>query len=280
MMPKSIIVDTDVNLIQAIRIIHALSESSFSIDLPLKEQQKLSVLAKKFNISFSNGVEKGLRFSEIVKVEHFSNNPNSVIGNIHRPLIFPHQIVAFCKSIWSEKRINRYTFMGLLTGSRKNLLDQWIGNNISQGKINLYSNKSLVSKIKKKVFQALNIDNTSIQKIGELTIWSSTRGRQFPLKSWDENYYSILVDSEFVLCPSGDFVWTYRFFEAVLCGAMPIVEEPCESYAGFRYKLMGEDAKQFKWNLEDAEYNYSLCVKRITIPLHELNTDLERLSVE
>ncbi len=277
MIPKSISIDIDINLIQSIRMIHALSESEFTISLPLREQKKLLPLSERFNIPFTDTDENGLKFSQIVKTDHFSNDPNSVIGSIHRPLIFPQQLVKFCKSLWHEKRVNRYTFTGLLTGSRKNLLEQWMVRNIKQGKIGLHTDESLISKVKKRIFRAFNLDNTTTLKIGDLTIWSSTRGRQFPLKSWDENYYLIMSNSEFVLCPSGDFVWTYRFFEAILCGAIPIVEEVCNSYSGFRFKFMSDDAKEYTWSEEDAEYNYNLCVRRITIPLEELNSELNRL---
>ncbi len=273
---KSISIDTDVNLIQSIRIIHALSESEFKINLPFKERKKLSVLINKFKLDFHDYEDDALKFSQLVKVDHFANNPNSIVGTIQRPLIFPHQIVKFCKSIWSEKREHKYTFAGLFTGSRKNLLEQWMVRNIRNTKINLATDRSFISKLKKKVFNTLNLDNTSIKKIDDLIIWSSTRGRQFPLKSWDENYYSIMANSEFVLCPSGDFIWTYRFFEAILCGAIPIVEEACEAYTGFRFRSMSEDAKKFVWKADDAEYNYNLCISRITIPLEELNVELNR----
>ena len=37
-------------------------------------------------------------------------------------------------------------------------------------------------------------------------------------------YWDMMQRAKYVLCPDGDFVWTYRFFEAVACGAIPIIE--------------------------------------------------------
>lgn len=61
----------------------------------------------------------------------------------------------------------------------------------------------------------------------------------FQKKSWDTEYYDILSQSKFVICPSGDFIWSYRFFEAI-------------------------------------EHNYALCVDRITIDKKMLNSELKK----
>ena len=106
------------------------------------------------------------------------------------------------------------------------------------------------------------------------TSWSSNRGRKFPIKSWDDDYFKVLGDSQFVLCPSGVCVWSYRFFESILCGAIPIVESNCEAYEGFRFKYMTDDASTFVWTKEDAEYNYNLCIERITIAPEVLKSTL------
>jgi hypothetical protein len=50
-----------------------------------------------------------------------------------------------------------------------------------------------------------------------------------------------------------------------LCGAIPVVESNCEAYEGFRFKYMTDDASTFVWSKEDAEYNYKLCLERITV---------------
>jgi hypothetical protein len=90
-------------------------------------------------------------------------------------------------------------------------------------------------------------------------VWSSERGRRFPTKAWDEEYFQMLADSEHVLCPSGDYQWSYRFFEACLCGAVPIVEAGSPLYDGFRYRLMTDRRDAAPWSAADAEHNYRPC---------------------
>jgi hypothetical protein len=38
-------------------------------------------------------------------------------------------------------------------------------------------------------------------------------------------YFEVLRTSQFALCPAGDAPWSMRFFEAVMCGAIPIVSD-------------------------------------------------------
>lgn len=99
------------------------------------------------------------------------------IGELERPLIYPKAITDYCKTIWQDRNIN-ISFQGLLTEQRKEILN----------------------------------------KIGlEIEIQESNKGRIFPIKAWDENYYQTLSKSKFVLCLNGDYIWSYRFFESILC---------------------------------------------------------------
>lgn len=41
---------------------------------------------------------------------------------------------------------------------------------------------------------------------------------------FDQDYYQIIASSKFTLCPAGDYLWSYRFFEACLCKSIPIIE--------------------------------------------------------
>lgn len=106
---------------------------------------------------------------------------------------------------------------------------------------------------------------------------ASGKGRVLPGKAWDENYFKMLTQSRFVLCPVGDCVWTYRFFESAMCGAIPIVEASCASYQGFRYFTMEDDISTLKWSAEIAEYNFNLCRERLTVPRELLNAEIGRI---
>ena len=41
--------------------------------------------------------------------------------------------------------------------------------------------------------------------------------------SFDNKYYEIMSKSKFTLCPAGDCPWSMRFYEALLCKSIPIV---------------------------------------------------------
>src|SRR5690606_17178093 len=155
-----------------------------------------------------------------------------------------------------DERKYRFTFAGLITKSRHDLIAQWIKSNITSEPFKLPVTDSFFNKKRSKLYSFLNIDSTISKTIGDLIIWSSNRGRKFPIKSWDDDYFKVLGNSEFVLCPSGVFTWSYRFFESVLCGAIPIVEADCKAYEGFRFKYFSDDSSTFVWSKEDAEHNY------------------------
>ena len=114
-------------------------------------------------------------------------------------------------------------------------------------------------------------------RYGKVMLGASDKGRLFPGKAWDDEYFKMLLRSKFVLCPAGDFVWTYRFFESIMCGAIPITEGYCSSYEGFRYFTMADSAAEIQWSAVIAEYNFNLCVQRLTIPLDQLNAEIKRL---
>lgn len=55
-------------------------------------------------------------------------------------------------------------------------------------------------------------------------ITHSMRGRNPNLKyQLDETYYRDMCDSKFILAPNDVYSWSYRFFEAIMCGCIPIL---------------------------------------------------------
>jgi hypothetical protein len=110
----------------------------------------------------------------------------------------------------------------------------------------------------------------------------SEEGRTFPRKSWNPDYYATLLEAEFVLCPDGDFgkdgaAWTYRFFESALCGAIPVIQNSCPAYDGFRFRSMAEPLSDLVWSREDAEFNFGLALRRLTVPHDVLRAEVDRL---
>lgn len=252
----NIIIDKKINLIQEIRLIHALCESDFKIIIDKSQEEKLIHL-KKFNISYKiNNNYSGIKFSDLVKINHAT--PETSIGSIKKPIIFPKVITNHLKENWIHNKTIDYSFTGLLTLKRKKVLEQWINNNLN-------------------INYNIDIDKEYSINIGNLYLSSSKNGRSFPKKSWDAEYYDILSQSKFVICPSGDFIWSYRFFEAILCGAIPIIEEYCDTYEGFKFYYMDNNIKDLNYSKDIIEHNYKLCISRITIDKNILNNELQEL---
>lgn len=74
-----------------------------------------------------------------------------------------------------------------------------------------------------------------LSKFQGATIIYTDRGRDDSIKGHDQEYWDLMSRAKCVLCPDGDFVWTYRFFEAVACGAVPIIESYSSLYSGFHW---------------------------------------------
>ena len=263
-------------LIQQLRLAHALSESAFTIVIPKSESSKFTLLKEKFGMQVLVGASGDVQISKYIRMSH--DEPSTSIGELNRPLIFPHSITKYCRTQWRSNREHRYSFAGLVTPNRKELIGNWIKSNITTRTIRLPSQTSLISKLKRRLFSLTGHDETQRKQVGSLMFWSSTRGRSFPIKSWDDDYFDVLSNSQFVLCPSGDYVWSYRFFESILCGAIPIVEKGCNAYQGFRFLNFQDKVKDARWSEEDAEHNYNLCVEKITLPEDQLNEELARLA--
>src|SRR3546814_18431904 len=70
-----------------------------------------------------------------------------------------------------------------------------------------------------------------------------------------------MLSSKFVLCPSGDLksngvAWTYRFFEGAICGAIPVIEDFCPAYEGYRVRSTKEPLGPIAWSRADADHNF------------------------
>jgi hypothetical protein len=260
-------------LIQQIRLVHAVAESNVDIAVPEAELEKFSILRERFGLRLSAARPGDPSLAPFVRIDHES--PSTALGALVRPLIFPRTIVAHCRTLWPATRAHRYSFAGLLTDSRRALLEAWIDGRVGTPST-LVAKSSFGVFLRRQLIRWRGADRQ--RRIGDVTVWSSERGRRFPTKAWDEDYYRMLADSESVLCPSGDYVWSYRFFEACLCGAMPIVERPSPLYEGFRYRLMTDPRADEPWSAADAEHNYRVCAERIVLPAELLEGELCRLA--
>jgi hypothetical protein len=272
-MPRRLRFDFTFALIQQIRLVHALTESAFEIAVPETELDKFSILRERFGLRLASPRGDDVPLTACVTIDH--ETPSTAVGRLARPLIFPRAIAEHCRTLWPAARPHRYSFAGLLTDTRRALLERWIEGETLGARPALGARTGLGSFLRRQLIRWRGADRQ--RRIGDVTVWSSERGRRFPTKAWDADYFQMLASSEHVLCPSGDYHWSYRFFEACLCGAMPIVEQPSPLYDGFRYRLMTDARDDEPWSAADAAHNYRACAERIVLPASELNRELARL---
>lgn len=271
-----IFVDLPFHMIQSLRVCHALSETNVDICVREADVPKFQLLRERFNVEVHAATE-GQATLPRLRILH--DAPRTEVGDIVRPLIFPRGIFDYCRSMWPERRDITFLFSGLVTPARHDFLNAWLR---SQGSgYRLPSPPwSLMNRLRRKIlgtkFPTEYGDNISVG--GEVFhIVSNKRGREFPLKAWDDEYFRTMSRAKFVLCPSGDYVWTYRFFEATMCGAIPIVEEPCALYANFRFRDINTPTRDLSWSREDAEHNFSACLNLLTVPTPILEREVLQL---
>lgn len=261
-----VFVPLPLKLLQVLRLAHALMESSYRVRVLESERGKLEHLRRYFELDYELGAEEGSRPLNDVHVSH--EKPWTQIGDLGRALIFPHGMFDYCRHLWGERPI-RFAFIGHVTPARQRVLEAWFRQVNPDFRI---GNSSL-----KKLWERITGGSKASASNGpsaELVCRSSDAGRQFPGKAWDDDYFRTLARAQFVICPNGDFVWTYRFFEAILCGAIPVVEERCSLYEGFFFYTMNERTSDFKWSEQVAGDNLKLAQERLTVPLDELDREI------
>jgi len=262
------------NMIQEMRLAHALMESRFTVCIPAEHAGKFKRLQQVFGICFATEITLGEKIS--LALSH--DEPRTSVGALTRPLVFPQGILRLCRSLWRKERNIQVSFMGLVTGNRADLLEGWCRKNWFLVDRKMPNLNPFWHRVSSKAHRILGFPPSTLRlQIGDLLVWSSQRGRTFPVKAWDQEYYELLAASKFVFCPSGDCIWSYRFFEAILCGALPIVEKACPAYDGFAFYSMDDAVARMQWSKSLAESNFRLCADRITIPTDILNEELDRI---
>ena len=264
---KKFSINLNYNLIQSIRLVQSLHEANDNLIINKIHKKKFKTLEKYFDLKFNYNAKKFYDISPHIKYSHSA--PFIKIGNIQRTLIFPHKIINRLILSWKKNKIYDFSFVGIYTNSRKIIINDWLNNKFRSKKIINNKFSYLKNLVIEKTIKREYFDSSKI------LILSSKKGRKFPKKSWDNNYYNILLKSKFVLCPSGDFIWSYRFFESILCGAIPIVENHCKAYDGFRYYTFNNNLNELIYSDEIINHNLELCLKKITIPTNILKKELE-----
>lgn len=258
--------------IQSVRLAQALMESGYEIHLSEDTRGQFAHLGQFFGLRYSVGRGGAPRLPGI-EVNH--STPLTKVGSLERPLIFPRAIVDRCRAAWPATRAVRFFFAGLVTGERERALRTWADS--SGTGIKVPRPASALSRWFRRRIPRAALPAITNAESGGTVFWSSARGREYPVKAWDDDYFQAMARAQFVLCPNGDFVWTYRFFEAAMCGAIPVVESSCPPYEGFQFFTMQQSISALQWTEEMAEHNFRLCRERLTIPRQQLDEEIGRL---
>jgi hypothetical protein len=159
-------------------------------------------------------------------------NGYNYINNIKIPLTFPMYILNYTNSLTKKKEMN-YNFIGTITPMRK-----WIEK---------YSEN----------------DNSLIKE--------STHGRDKNKKyEIDKDYYNTICKSKFTITPTGNCPWSYRFFEAIMCLSIPILENNSNDiYMKDYFYFFDEDKHIYDKNKAIANYNKFIKSKHFLINIHE-----------
>ena len=96
--------------------------------------------------------------------------------------------------------------------------------------------------------------------------------KEMPFKDrahFNPAYFEVLRASEHALCPAGDQPWSMRFFEAIMCRAIPVVSDPrhsgrnkVERAIGYHFALR-DDEHAYRADL--AEENYQRFLQHQTL---------------
>ncbi|MGB8698408.1 MAG: hypothetical protein WCD18_03240 [Thermosynechococcaceae cyanobacterium] len=265
-------INLPLDYIQTIRLCCAFLESDYTIHFPESAQPIFEYWNTQVPARYEVGLQ-GIPLLENITILH--NQPLCKVGNLERPLIFPRAMLKLCRKKWSEQRPIQFLFCGLMTEKRKHCLETWVHSCFGRDDIAIATSDYEYSRLKrvwKQIKGLLGQSKTAyvLEDLG-LQIFSSQKGREFPIKIWDEDYFNQLAQSQFVLCPDGDFTWTYRFFEAMLCGAIPLIENECDLYEGFQYYSMQDPIEKLIYSPEMAEHNYQRAWQFLTLEPAELN---------
>lgn len=96
--------------------------------------------------------------------------------------------------------------------------------------------------------------------------------REMPLSQrghLDPDYYAIMCQSQFTLCPAGDAPWSMRVYEAMACRSIPVVKSISEAArtrqeAALGYKFLTTDS-DFVYLEDWAEHNYRIVLESHTL---------------
>lgn len=120
-------------------------------------------------------------------------------------------------------------------------------------------------------FQGMIQDNRSWLKNYE-NVSNSFYGRNKKTKySFDIQYYEALSKTRFGLAPIGECPWSYRFFEAIMCFAIPVIGKNDQDVYAEKFHYF-RDGEEHIYDFKKAKQNYASFLKDHTLleKLHKI----------
>lgn len=170
--------------------------------------------------------EAGININPPYEINHKTGN--NINSGIHYPIIFPIERFNKINHIKSATKKNHsYYFRGLLTNKKKWILD----------------------------FQ--NKQNSLIE--------FNKNGRNPKIKyQFDTTYYTDMCSAKFTLCPTDVYPWSYRFFEAIMCGSIPILDDGELDIFSHQFKFYRK-SQEHQYNEEWVSHNTNTFLQKHTL---------------
>lgn len=260
-------VEINLNLIQNIRLVQSLMEEHI-VYIDEKYKYIFDHLNKTFNNdNYMNLNKINLKDVNIclLNLQYDHSKPSVKMLGQEWTLLFPKSMINYLHKKWMRNRVE-ISFSGILNRKRLDFIYRFLKQKEVSMRTRLFIIKAnlmliIPARITQRIIYSLKLSTY------EYEINFTNNGRHFPRKAWDEEYFNRLLNSKFVLCPDGDFVWTYRFFEAIICGAIPIVENKCNAYEGFRYLTINDFLEGKSLSSSDIDFNYKKILSEFTYRL-------------
>lgn len=259
---KKIKVELDLTKLQNLRFAQALLEISNNFYFGEQYNNIFEYLNVIFDTDFHQNISIDDEFKKI-KINSVHSEPSISIQDKKYILVFPGKMIQMLKANWIKNK-TKTTFNGLLTEKRYLFI-----RDILKGKKNFF--KKILFTIKYGILIKLpkRILNGKAYKskftFDSFHLVFTNQGRKFPEKAWDQDYYETLLNSKYVLCPDGDYIWTYRFFESVLCGAIPVIQNTCDAYEGFNYLTVEQYRNDETLSEQQIESNFLIISEKFSL---------------
>jgi len=194
-------------LLQAIRLLHAIAECGYPVALDHDDLATFAPLTRHFQRVFVDRRSTQYVTLNDVAVDHAT--PTTTVGPITRPLFLPWDYARYCRRLWSHSRPVRFGFCGNLSNQRLSHLLEW--GSMQFGSTPRVPFRMVAATLAARLMTRVGTPLPAYtHMLGPLQIVSSMRGRLPRYKAFDSRYLSSIADTQFTLCPNGDFVWTYR----------------------------------------------------------------------